>query len=255
MSSLISWVSRFRSALLIGRSCELRSWARTARTRWSRSAWSRLASYSCGPSCLSSSAWTSCLSSSSRSCSALPRRDRTLVGVTGVIRDRTASSPAPASAPAPAPAPRCGGVSCSSGPRGGGGGGGAAPDSLCLRAAASRSARLLTMSPLDPEELGEPVVLPVRGTTAVCAPRPDLVTDEEGRELSECRARRVLRTGSDDRRAGVRGGGDVDRRGDLGCHVHPEDRLPLLRADADRVVGPVEQEVAMTTPDVQHLEG
>src|SRR4051794_25793579 len=160
MSSLISCVSRLRSALLIGRSCELISWESTARTRWSSSDWSRLASYSWGPSCLSSSVCTSCLSSSRRSCSTLPRRDDTRPVVTGATRVRLLPPPSSPSL-LPLPPRGGGGLACSpsSGPRGGGGGGGAAPASLCLRAAASRSARLLTMSPLDPEELGEPVVL------------------------------------------------------------------------------------------------
>src|SRR5215212_5164853 len=209
MSSLISCVSRLRSALLIGRSWELISCDSTARTRWSSSAWSRLASYSWGPSCFKSSAWTSCLSSSRRSCSALSRRAPTRLGAAGFVRGRM-----PPSSPPPLPPPRGGGVapawSFSSAPRGGGAGGGVAPDSLCLRAAASRSARLLTMSPLDPEELGEPVVLHVHMAGAVRAGRPCRLAGEERRQGAERGARRVVRAGGDDRRARVGRGSDVD---------------------------------------------
>src|SRR5690242_5265864 len=253
MSSLISWVSRLRSALLIGRSWELRSCASTVRTRWSSSAWSRLASYSCGPSCLSSSVCTSCLSCSRRSCSALPRRLPTRVVDAGAVRARIApSSPPPLLLP---PAAEAGGGSLS-GPRGGGGGGAVEPVSVCLRAAASRSARLLTMSPLDPEELGEAVVLGGVGMAAhvIRGAATGLAGEHRG-QAAEGRAGRVVRAGGDDRRAGVGGRRDVDRRGDLRGDVHPEDRLDLLGPDADRVVGAVEQEVAVSAAVVQHLQG
>src|SRR6478735_5039909 len=243
MSSLISCVRRLRSALLIGRSCELISWASTARTRWSRSAWSRLASYSWGPSCLSSSPCTSCLSCSRRSCSAPPRRFWTrdvVVGVAGVaMRVR---------APPSSPSERGGGIwvgSESSGPLGGGGGGGVPPLSVCLRAAASRSARLLTLSPLDSEELGEAVVVRVRLTPVVLVGGLLRLTDQQGGEVAEGGARRVVGAGGDDRGAGVGGSGDVDGRRDLRRDVHPEDRLNLLRPDPDGVVGSVEQQVAV----------
>src|SRR3954452_13853390 len=271
MSSLISWVRRLRSALLIGRSCELSSCARTVRTRWSSSAWSRLASYSCGPSCLSSSVCTSCLSCSRRSCSALPRRLPTRALDTAAVRARMLPWASPPVGPAgppwsdgpdgpdgPAegagPTPEVAGSSVS-GPRGGGAVGGAAPTSVCLRAAARRSARLLTMSPLDPEELGEAVVLAGLGMAAVVgAARRGRLAGEHVREVAEGRARRVVRARGDDRGAGVGGGGDVDRGGDLGRDVHPEDGLDLLGTDADGVVRPVEQQIAVSASDVQHLE-
>src|SRR6478735_5556205 len=257
MSSLISWVSRLRSALLIGRSCELISCARTARTRWSRSAWSRFASYSCGPSCFSSSVWTSCLSSSRRSYSALPRRlvTRDVVEVVCGAWTAAARWRLPASSP---PFPRGGGVwegSGPSGPLGGGGVGGAPPLSVWARAAARRSARLLTMSPLDPEELGETVVVRVRGTGRAVDDGTLRLAHEQGREVAEGSARGVVGAGRDDRRAGVRGGGDVDGRRDLRGDVHPQDRLDLLRADADGVVGPVQQQVEVAVADVEHLDG
>src|SRR5262249_36311641 len=200
------------------------------------------------PSCLRSSVWTSCLSSSRRSCSAFPRRAPTRLVETGAVLVRTELSSLP-----PMPPPDRGGggalAGSSSGPRGGGGGGGAAPASLCLRAAASRSARLLTMSPLDPEELGEPVVLGVRLAGVVRTGVRDRVARDLRREGAERRARRVLRARCDDRRAGVGRRRDVDLGRDLRCDVHPEDRLDLFRTDAHGVVGPVEEQVAVSAPD------